>query len=190
LYQGYVNITGLTLILHPYVKSKLWEDVSFNAVKMALFRIGKNIVMPKKINIFKTKEIFIKKWINILTTNLEKFDWKIIKKVKWKYISSINWKTQKTLIFDDYYKEQAKKLFEIKEISEKEIISDLIIVWIKINEDWEENIQNIKWVFYLISKNLYFYWVNILQVIQTKNEFSVVVEEKYLKDAVYSISSI
>jgi hypothetical protein len=23
LYQGYVNITGLTLILHPYVKSKL-----------------------------------------------------------------------------------------------------------------------------------------------------------------------
>jgi len=50
-----------------------------------------------------------------------------------------------------------------------------------------DNMQNYKWVFYLISKNLYFYWVNILQVIQTKNEFSVVVEKKDLKDAVYSL---
>jgi len=32
--------------------------------------------------------------------------------------------------------------------------------------------------------------VNILQVIQTKNEFSVVVEKKDLKDAVYAVSSI
>ena len=186
LYQWYINSTGLTLILHSYIKDKMKEDVSFDSVKMALFRIGKNIVMPEKKDLFKTKEIFINKWINLFNIEAEEALWKVIRKVKWKYYTSIRWKNQKTYIFDDFYKKEVIDKFD----NEKYIFSDLIIVWIKLDESKENNIQNVKGVFYLISKNLYFYGVNIIQIIQTQNEFSVVIEEKYLKDAIYAISSI
>jgi len=182
LYQQYINITWLALILHPYIKSKLWDDVSFEAVKMTIFRIGKNIWMPKKPKSFIAKEIFINKWINLFNIEAENSLWKAIEKVKWKYYTSIRWKNQKTYIFDDFYKNEVIEKFD----NEENISSNLIIIWIKINEELSQT----KWMFYLVSKNLYFYWVNILQIIQTQNEFSVVVEKKDLKDAVYAISSI
>lgn len=182
LHQQYINITGLALILHPYIKSKLWDDVSFEAVKMTIFRIGKNVWIPKRPESFMAKEIFINKWINLF--NIEAVDaiWKVIKKVKWKYYTSIRWKNQKTYIFDDFYKNEIIEKFD----NEKTISSNLIIIWIKINEE----LSKTKWIFYLVSKNLYFYWINIIQIIQTQNEFSIVVEEKDLKDAIYAISSI
>ena len=182
LHQQYINVTGLALILHPYIKSKLWDEVSFEAVKMTLFRIGKNIWMPEKVNLFKSKEIFINKWINLFNIEAENAIWKVINKVKWKYYTSIRWRNQKTYIFDDYYKKEVIEKFD----NEKEILSDLVLIWIKTDEE----IRNTKGVFYLVSKNFYFYWINIIQIIQTQNEFSVVVEEKDLKDAVYAISNI
>jgi len=152
IYEWYINSTGLALIIHPYIKSKLWDDVSFDAVKMSLFRAGKNIKMPEKIDLFRTKEIFIKKWINILSTDLDNNIRKKVEKVNWKYYVLIWWEKQKIFIFDDYYKDKIKT-----EDINWEILSDLIIVWIKLDNSLY-NIQNHKWVFYLISKKLYFHW--------------------------------
>ena len=43
---------------------------------------------------------------------------------------------------------------------------------------------------YAISKKLLFHWINIVQVIQTSQEFTICVEEKDLEDTVFAISSI
>lgn len=182
LYNQYINITSLALILQPYFREKLKEDISFEAVKMAIFRAWKKIKFPNIRGSFQTKDIFIKKWINIAYIKLEfKEIAGNIKKVNNKYLTRIHWTKEIAIIFDDYYKKEIAEKFPTSLKKEK-----LILVWV----DMKEWIYDSPWVFYAISKNLFFYSINIIQTLQTFREFSVVVEEKDLKDTVYAISSI
>ena len=181
LYEWYINSTGLAVKILPYIKNKLWENISLDSVKMTIHRLSKNIEIPTKIDLFKTKEIFIKKDFSITEIPVWSNIKKIIPHIDWKYYASIRWKKQKTFVFDNYYKKQVEENFK-----ESKILSWLVLIWIKM----DESLFKTKWVFYSISKELFFYWINIIQIIQTTNEFSIVIEENDLKNTIFAISNI
>ena len=188
LYNQYINITSLALMLQPYFSKKLGENISFDSVKMALFRAGKNITTPKHKNLFSSQEIYIKKWINVtsIKSTEQSYTEKLftIKKESGNYLSKIYGDIEVAVVYDDFYKEKVEETFwEDEQVSTS---SDLIIVWVRV-KDWTQATPG---VLYSISKKLLFHWINIIQVIQTNGEFAVVVNESDMQDTVYAISSL
>lgn len=189
LYNGYINTTGLALMIQPYIKETLWEEkVSFDSIKMALFRASKNLKIPKKVKIFSAKNLFIKKDLFIISADKEQKDKqeaiRSIEKVKGHYLSKIEWNKEISVIYEEFYQEQMEKLVPNKE----DIVwkSNLTLIGVMV----PDGTQDTPGLVYNMSKQLMFYWVNITQIIQTQNEFAIVVEKEYMQDAIYVLSNI
>ncbi len=182
LYNKYINTTWLALFIMPILKQKLEkENISLDAVKMAISREVKLLKVPNKEEKFNINSIFVKKWINIMfIENPSDYVNEInrIKKDKWKYLTKISWNTEVVLTFEDYYKNIIEK--ELAWIEIRKYEKNLALVWV--NVAWQDMIDK-PWIFYRISKWLYFYWIDVIQTIQTWKEISVVVKKDDLKEA-------
>lgn len=189
LFNGYINTTGLALMLQPYIKEKLNDnDVSFDSIKMALFRAGKNMKLPSKKKLFSPKNLYIKKDINIANItwdiNANRKKLRSLDKQDQYYLSKILGEIELSIIFDNHYKEEISGIFSWED--QMELKEDLVLIWVSVPE-WT---QETPWIIYNVSKQLMFHWINITQVVQTKREFAVVVEEKDMQDTIYVLSSI
>ncbi len=187
LYNGYINITGLSLYIMPMLKRKMGKSPSLDSVKMSLSRVSKRIESPKKSVPFTSKNIFIRKWLNIIFFRYSKSvesGLKNISKVESKYLTKINGNKEASIIFDNFYTQKIEENFNMKKATLKK--SGLILVWI----DIKDSIVDKPWLLYKISKWLFFYWIKVVEVLQTHNELSVIVREEDLKNTVDVICSI
>lgn len=186
LVNGYINITGLALHILPTIRKKLGrEDISVDAVKMGLARSVKGIVQSRWVEKFHTKNITIKKNLNVaFIKSTEKTVAKLstIQKEKGKYLTKINGGSELVVSFDDYYKSQVREIFLEKEL--RIMIEDVALISVK--TEYATELQ--PGIFYRVSKSLYFYGINIVQAIQLGTEIKILVRREDLREAFGAIS--
>jgi len=174
LYSWYLNLTWFAHYIKPNLDKKLQKQVSISSIKMALSRFNNSWFSQRKFTILKPKDFFIKKNMNIFyldktKENLNKihtYQENLIND-KEKYFSIINWNKEIWVITN---------WFEIV-IDSKLIFKDLALIWIYI----PENFIYEKWMFYYITKQLLFHWINVVEIISTYTEISVIVNKDDLK---------
>lgn len=186
LYNNYLNLTSFWEYIKPILENKLQKEVSVSSIKMTLSRISKNLQKQKEIKIIKKSNFFIKKWISILTVsknqqnlwNIEKIYRENIDFVD-NYFSVVNWSKEINIIYSDTIENIIWEVFT----SSINKISWLWAIWIYLDDKMLET----KWMFYSLTKKLYFNWVNILEITSTYKEIVFFVREKDLKEAIDSL---
>lgn len=186
LYNNYLNLTSFWEYIKPILENKLQKEVSVSSIKMTLSRISKDLQKQKEIKIIKKSNFFIKKWISILTVsknqqnlwNIEKIYRENIDFVD-NYFSVVNWSKEINIIYSDTIENIIWEVFT----SSINKISWLWAIWIYLDDKMLET----KWMFYSLTKKLYFNWVNILEITSTYKEIVFFVREKDLKEAIDSL---
>lgn len=186
LYNNYLNLTSFWEYIKPIIENKLQKEVSVSSIKMTLSRISKDLQKQKEIKVIKKSNFFIKKWISILTVSKTKQNlWNIEKIYRENidfvdnYFSVVNWSKEINIIYSENIENIIWEIFP--NLINK--ISWLWAIWIYLDDKMLET----KWMFYSLTKKLYFNWVNILEITSTYKEIVFFVREKDLKQAIDSL---
>lgn len=186
LYNNYLNLTSFWEYIKPIIENKLQKEVSVSSIKMTLSRISKDLQKQKEIKVIKKSNFFIKKGISILTVSKTKQNlWNIEKIYRENidfvdnYFSVVNWSKEINIIYSENIENIIWEIFP--NLINK--ISWLWAIWIYLDDKMLET----KWMFYSLTKKLYFNWVNILEITSTYKEIVFFVREKDLKQAIDSL---
>lgn len=186
LYNNYLNLTSFWEYIKPIIEQKIQKEISVSSIKMTLSRISKDLQKHKEIKVIKKSNFFIKKWICILTVSKTQENlWKIENIYKENidfvdnYFSVVNWSKEINIIYSESIENIIWKIF----LNSTNKILWLWAIWIYLDDKMLET----KWMFYSLTKKLYFNWVNILEITSTYKEIVFFVRENDLKKAIDSL---
>ncbi len=176
LYNDYLNLTWFAIYIKPYIDNKLQKQISISSIKMALSRYSYGWVASRKQKILLPKDFYIKDNISIfyIENNCKNYQ-KILalyEKLEKQnsYFSFINWSREISVITNICNP-------DIKDYKLK--LENLVIIWVYLPEDFLYQ----KWMFYHITKQLLFHNINIVEIVSTYTEISVIIDKKDLKTA-------
>lgn len=185
LYKGIVNYSALARIIKPEIESRLFKSIKEGAIIMALRRISKN----NKLN-HNFKKIFSNAPDMIVRSNLVEFT----------FLNSESLSTKLKELFSEtenqnqYFFTVTQGVFETGIITSKELESkiksifkekiirtllDLSSITIKLPE---ENVTT-PGVYYFILKILAWQNINVIEVVSTYQEITLVLETKNIDTA-------
>jgi hypothetical protein len=195
LQKDLINITALAREIRPEIEKRLKKTVQTGAIVMAIKRMN-----------FSKAIINTENWVNrnnifgdiILRSDLEHFSYKnsttlkskiveLIKVVKDNreiYFSFAQGVFESTIIISQKFAQHLEEIFKGEKITNR--ISELSAITIKLSE---ENIR-IPGLYYLILKNLAWENINLIEVISTAHEFTIIVEDENIDKAFSVVKNI
>ena len=195
LSESIINLTSLSRRIKPEIELKLRKQVRSGAIVMALKRISNNLEFVSTHKILK-----VLKNIGDITvrSNLIDYSFKVsdsLLSCQAKFLSEIqNHKvffytssrgvTESNIIISNEMKNKMETHFE-KEILIKKT-DNLSSISIKLPV---ENIS-IPGIYYFIFQKMSWEGINIIEVISTSNEFTIVVDDQYVNDAFKIIKNL
>ncbi|RPG60858.1 MAG: aspartate kinase [Flavobacteriaceae bacterium TMED206] len=195
LSEGIINLTSLSRRIKPEIELKLRKQVRSGAIVMALKRISNNLEFVSTHKILK-----VLKNIGDITvrSNLIDYSFKVsdsLLSCQAKFLSEIQnhqvffytssrGVTESNIIISNEMKKKMETHFE-KEILIKKT-DNLSSISIKLPV---ENIS-IPGIYYFIFQKMSWEGINIIEVISTSNEFTIVVDDQYVNDAFKIIKNL
>jgi len=185
LYKGIINYSALSRMIKPEIEMKLFKQVKEGAIVMALRRIGKVHQLNQNL-----KKIFSKTPDIIIRSNLAEFT----------FVNSDSLLSKLRILFEKaknqnrYFFTVTQGVFETGIIVSKELedkiknifketiinkLSDLSSITIKLPE---ENVST-PGVYYFILKALAWNNINVIEVISTYQEITLILETKEVDKA-------
>ncbi len=191
LASGLINLSSLAREIHPEVSSRLEKDVKHGAIVMALKRLKPNINFQINVRIKKVVELMGDITVR---SNLADYTYRnsdtltscqtellqIISKRKEIFFAFSQGIYETTIILSDVIREDIQRIFADEHMTYK--ISNLSSITIKLPE---ENAQ-VYGVYYHILKKLAYEGINILEIVSTTHEFTVIVNDEDV-DAAFSV---
>lgn len=191
LASGLINLSSLAREIHSEVCNRLEKDVKHGAIVMALKRLKPTVNFQINLRIKKVVELMgditVRSNLADYTfrnsdslTNCQTELLKIISDRKEIFYAFSQGIYETTLILSDVIGEEIAKIFDNEILTFK--ISDLSSITIKLPE---ENAQ-VFGVYYHILKKLAYEGINILEIVSTTHEFTVIVNDSDV-DAAFSV---
>jgi aspartokinase len=191
LASGLINLSSLAREIHPEVCNRLEKDVKHGAIVMALKRLKPTINFQINLRIKKVVELMgditVRSNLADYTyrnsdslTNCQTELLKIISNRKEIFYAFSQGIYETTLILSDVIGDDITRLFSNEVLTFK--ISNLSSITIKLPE---ENAQ-VFGVYYHILKKLAYEGINILEIVSTTHEFTVIVNDADV-DAAFSV---
>lgn len=195
LQKGLINITALARELKTDVESKLKKEVQLGAMVMAIKRMnfsGSIINTEERTN---RKNIF---GDIILRSDLAHYSYEnsstlrhgiieliqILKDHKEIYFTFAQGVFESTIIISEAFAAESEQIFIKEKVTNQ--ISNLSAITIKLSE---ENVQ-IPGLYYMILKNLAWEDINLIEVISTAHEFTIIVDDENIDRAFRVIKRI
>jgi len=179
-----INLSAIARLYRKEIEEKTLKPVKTGAIIMALKRLGeqKNQKLTGK-NLIKIKEVVVRS--NLFEITVKNTDnGQLINKI-YSLKTNNNFLTATEGVFETTIvasRELKKVILTItKQLNAVSMINDLSSITLRLEED------NIKTpgVYYQILKKLYWNNINIIEVISTTNEISIVIGQKDLENAFY-----
>lgn len=191
LASGLINLSSLAREIHPEVCQRLEKDVKHGAIVMALKRLKPTINFQINLRIRKVVELMgdITVRSNLVDYTFRNSDTltscqtdllSVISKRKEIFYAFSQGIYETTLILSDVVGDEITKIFDKEVLTYK--ISDLSSITIKLPE---EN-ATVFGVYYHILKKLAYEGINILEIVSTTHEFTVIVNDADV-DAAFSV---
>jgi len=191
LASGLINLSSLAREIHSEVCNRLEKDVKHGAIVMALKRLKPTVNFQINLRIKKVVELMgditVRSNLADYTfrnsdtlTNCQTELLKIISDRKEIFYAFSQGIYETTLILSDVIGEDIARIFDKEILTFK--ISDLSSITIKLPE---ENAQ-VFGVYYHILKKLAYEGINILEIVSTTHEFTVIVNDADV-DAAFSV---
>ncbi len=183
LFNSYLNISSFSEFIKPQVELLTKKEVTVASIKMTLSRIS---IQGKKKKEYKLQAdtFFLRKNITIMTIEKDPenhaFIHKIyenVEKFPSEYIAVIEWGGEIDIVFSKGLSNIIRTIIPDEKI--KIQIIDVSLIGASLNK---EAIHN-PWLFYTLSKKLFFFDINILQVISTYREIGIIVKSEDTKRA-------
>jgi hypothetical protein len=186
LSRSLVNCTSLARQIKPEIEEKLMKKVETGAVVMAIKRLAKNSQSK-----YQFKELFKQPPELIVRSNLKEYTLvnkdqvtdkysrlaNIFKKEPSPFFTLTQGVFESAIIVSGNLAKQVEMLIDKKEI--KKIIADLSAITIRLPN---ENVM-IPGVYYYILKLLAWNLINVIDVVSTYSEFTIIFEEKDISRA-------
>ena len=195
LSEGIINLTSLSRRIKPEIELVLKKKVRSGAIVMALKRISNSLEFLSTHKIIK-----VLKNIGDITvrSNLIDYSFKVSNSLlscQAKFLSEINnpqlffytssrGVSESNIVISDEMKDKMETYFG-KELLIKKT-ENLSSISIKLPE---ENIS-IPGIYYFIFQKMSWEGINIIEVISTSNEFTIVVDDQYVNDAFKIIKNL
>jgi len=195
LASGLINLSSLAREIHPEVCEKLNKDVKHGAIVMALKRLKPTINF--QIN-HRVKKVIGLLGDIIVRSNLIDFTYRntpSLIKAQTKLLDNISKRDdvfftfskgiyETTIILSDTMEDKVKMLFKDEKLIYK--INNLSSITIKLPEE----IAQVFGVFYHILKKLAYEGINILELVSTTHEFTVIVNDDDVDSAFSVLKSL
>ncbi len=183
LLHSYLNISSFSEFIKPQIELLTKKEVTTSSIKMALSRISIQNRKKKQYRL-QADTFFLRKNITVLTINKNPvghlFVHKIyesVEKFPDEYIAVIEWKNEIDIVFSSGLSDIINTIIPDDKI--KIQIADAALIGTSLSK---EAIYN-PWLFYTVSKKLFFFGINILQVISTYREIGIIVNSQDTKRA-------
>jgi len=194
LSENIINLSSLARKIKPEIEKKTMKPVSTSSIIMALRRISKHLKKSQN-----RKENYLKKIKNIIVrSNLEEYTFlntssfwdkkiKLLQNIRDNtdsFMTFTRGSNELTLIVSNNIK---KHIFEI--FNKEKIIShfdELSAIIIKL----PPKSHSTPGVYYTILKRLAWSNINIVEVVSTLNEFTIVIKNKYIDNAFSVLKSL
>ena len=181
--EGMLNYSGFARKIIPEIERKVGREVKLTSVVMALYRMsfGHLDFENKRLQAFfkKIKNVLVRGHIAVymlkrydgLTEDLSKF----LKQIA-PYVDAFCTFSQGihecTIILSEEHAHILKEVFDAQDIIDEEHKLTAFTILLPL-----EN-RELSGIYYFILKQLAWYGINIVEVVSTSNEFTLVVEEK------------
>lgn len=191
LASGLINLSSLARMIHPEINKRMNKQVKQGAIVMALKRLKPNVNFQINLR--------VKKVINLLgditvRSNLGDYNFKnsptlvscqtklleLISSRKEIFYAFSQGIYETTLILSDVIEEEVLKIFKDENLTNKTKMLSSITIKLP-----EENSQ-VFGVYYHILKKLAYEGINILEMVSTTHEFTVIVADKDV-DGAFSV---
>lgn len=195
LQKDLINTTALARELKPEIELRLKKEIQIGAIVMAIKRMN-----------FSKGILNSEQWINrnnifgdvILRSNLAHYSYEnsntlrskiveLIKRVKDNkeiYFSFAQGVFESTIVISELFSNELEQIFKKEKETNK--ILDLSAITIKLSK---ENVH-IPGLYYMILKNLAWENINLIEVLSTAHEFTLIVEDKNIDKAFSVIQKI
>lgn len=190
--KGFINNSSLARYIKPEVEEMLVKKVNDSSIIMALNRLQKNLKPQSKYkNIFKTaptivlrSNLFEINFVNSETLNTRYSQ--ILKPEGWQkfFLTFSKGISESTIIASTEISEQIKKFMENEKIiSESYNLSSITIQLSK------QSVYT-PGIFYFFLKSLAWEGVNIIEIVSTASEFTLIFEDKDINKAFSILKSL
>jgi hypothetical protein len=190
--KGIINLSSLARYIKPEIEEMLLKKISSSSVIMALKRLKAKLKPPQYKNVFKTSPEMIL-WSNLTEINIinsYSFDQKYQDLLKLsnenrKHFLTITRGISETVIVasNSIYSVVNKMLKEEKIIFQ---FANLSSVGIRLPKEAEET----PGVFYFFLKSLAWEGINIIEIVSTASEFTLILEDKDANKAFSILKSL
>lgn len=195
LYEGLINLSSLARQIKPEIEVKLKKPIKEGAIVMALKRLAPTLDVQMNVKIKRALKHF---GDIIVRSNLADFTFKnsesLIKKQGQLLEKISNHREifhtiskgvfETTIVISDSLKDDLTGIFQNEELLNQ--TSNLSSITIKLPE---EN-QTIPGLYYFIFKKIAWEGINILEVISTSNEFTIILNDKDINKAFSILKNI
>lgn len=190
--KGFINNSSLARYMKPEIEEMLLKKVNASSIIMALARLQKNLKPQSKYkNIFKSKPTIIirSNLFEINFANSETLDAKYSELLKLQdghkfFLTYSKGISESTIIASNEISQQIKKLTENEKIiSEFNNLSSITI-------HLPKQSANTPGIFYFFLKSLAWEGINIIEVISTLSEFTLIFEDKDVNKAFSILNSL
>jgi len=188
--RGIVNLSALAREMKPHLESTLFKELSDGAVTMALNRTAKKIKQKEKAVSSKKKivgDLIVRSSlseftyrISETTTNNQRALLKETKKERSQFVTITRGIDQLTIIISSSFHDVVRKIFKNEQLVQK--IDDLSSITCKLYS----HVIYTPGIFYTILKLLAWENINVIEVVSTYTEFTIVLDRKYI-DQSFSI---
>ncbi len=183
LSNSYLNTSAFAVFIKPQIEVMTKKSVTVSSIKMALSRIETDF-SSKKAPIFIPSDFFLRKDIELINIERTQESQSFIdrlydspERLVWAYFAVIQGSAEIDIVFSSKLSDLVDSI--VPEGARKLHMSSLALIWVHLDEDD----LNTPWIFYNFSKKLYFFDVNVLQVISTYRELGIIVKWDDIKRA-------
>ena len=183
IYNWYLNLSSFSEYIHPQVELLTKKEVTIPSIKMALSRIALDN-QKKKFFRFDTKNFFLRKDMSIINIEKTPQNQALIEKIhtesskySQEYLAVIQWMREIDIVYSSKISAFINDI--VPKTSIKLHLENLSLIWVYLDKDAIFT----PWLFYNFSKRLYFFDINIIEVISTYRELAILVDSNDTKRA-------
>jgi hypothetical protein len=185
--RGIINLSALARELKPYLESKLFKDLSDGAVIMALKRTAEKMKKKEKTASAKKKivgDLIVRSSLSEFTfrisetiTDNQRALLKETKKDRSQFVTITRGIDQLTIIISSTFNKLVKKIFKNEQLIQQ--INTLSSITCKLYP----HVIFTPGIFYAILKILAWENINVIEVVSTYTEFTIVLDRKHIDQA-------